>query len=220
MMRRRALGFIFCLVTVVGHAATKAHVVALGKWTAVSWRSEDPAAKPLILKIRPIYVDGRTKEFTVGAVHDVTEHTFVVQRIYRLNDSLPQENGPTQWRWQNGGWLLVDRISGKIQQITLPEFDPDSSAVNWFRDYAAYCGISDDGQKNLAVIVQLGHRKPLLRKAIGETSVLPHTCSPPLWERNPVRATFETGADQKVTFAVKSRAAEAIMEDDEDSGSE
>jgi hypothetical protein len=218
MIRIAPLGLIILLGTASG--ATKTHVIAFGKWTTISWRSDDGAAKPGTIKMRPLYLDGRPKEFTFGPAHDITERTFVVQRVYRLNDSLPQESGPTEWRWQIGGWLLVDRISGKVQQIVLPEFEPDSSNVSWFRDYAAYCGTSDDGPKVYAVIVQLGHRKPLLRKAIAETNANPQTCAAPLWERNPVRASFQLTSDQKLTFAVKNRAAEVITEDDEDTGSE
>jgi hypothetical protein len=43
------------------------------------------------LKIRPLLVDGQTKEFAAGSPHDVTDRTFVVQRVFRLNDSLPQD---------------------------------------------------------------------------------------------------------------------------------
>jgi hypothetical protein len=213
---------IACAVflSAAANAAPKAHIVALGKWSAISWRAEDGEGQVVTLKMRPLYVDGRTKEFTTGAAHDVTERTFVIQRIYRLNDSLPQESGPTQWRWQLGGWLLVDRVNGKVQQIVLTEFDPDSSAVNWFRDYAAYCGMSDDGQKVFAVIVQLGHRKPLLSKAVAEAEDSAHLCSAPMWERHPLRATFELKPEQKLTFAVKRRAVETITEDRDDNGSE
>jgi hypothetical protein len=138
----------------------------------------------------------------------------VVQRMYRLNDSLPQESGPTQWRWQRGGWLIVDRVSGKVQQIALPEFDADLSTVSWFRDYAAYCGTSDDGQKTYAMIVQLGRRKPLLKKALGEAGPGPVGCTLPSWQRNPVRVTFETKADRKLTFTVRSRAVDLAAEDE------
>ena len=196
-------------------AATKPHVVALGRWTSISLRNEDGESPATTVKIRPLYVDGRTKEFTIGAAHDVTERTFVVQRIYRLNDSLPQQIGPTQWQWQRGGWLLVDRVSGKLQQLALAEFDPEASAANWFRDYAAYCGISDDGQKLFAVIVQIGRRKPLLNKPIGDAH---DACAPPVWERQPVRVTFAHPPDQKVTFSVKSRAVDAIEPDDSEGG--
>jgi len=92
-------------------AAYKQHVAALGKWTSIKG-SQDDEGKPLDVKVRPLYVDARTKEFTVGPAHDVTERTFVVQRMFRLNDSLPQDPGPTHWRWERGGWLLVDRVSG------------------------------------------------------------------------------------------------------------
>src|SRR5205823_1297807 len=103
---------------------------------------------------------------------DVTERTFVVQRMFRLNDSLPQDSGPTHWRWDRGGWLLVDRVSGKVQPIPLSEFDPAVSSVNWFRDYAAYCGISDDAQKHFAMIIQLGKRKALLKKSLADNVTL------------------------------------------------
>lgn len=61
----------------------------------------------------------------------------MVQRVFRLNDSLRQETGAIHWFWQRGGWLLVDRSTGKVQTDLLPAFDPYSSDVNWFRDYAA-----------------------------------------------------------------------------------
>jgi hypothetical protein len=158
------------------NAASKTHTAALGRWTTILWRGQASASKPRDLKIRPLFVDGRNKEFTVGVIQDATERTFVTQRIYRINDSLPPENGPARGRWQLGGWLLVDRVSGKIQAITLPDFDPDSSALIWFRDYAAYYGTSDDGQKISAVIFQLGRRKPLLKKTIGQLRDSPQTC--------------------------------------------
>lgn len=198
-------------------AAPKPHVVGLGRWTSIPIRAEGSENQAAAIKVRPLYVDGHTKEFIMSTAHDVTERTFVVQRIYRVNDSLPQQSGPTQWQWQRGGWLLVDRVSGKIQQLALAEFDPDSSAVNWFRDYAAYCGISDDGQKVSAVIMQIGRRKPLLKKSISESNDS-ESCAPPVWERDPVRVTFGLTPDQKLTFSVKSRAVDAITQDESEGG--
>ena len=200
-------------------AASKPHVVSLGHWTPISIRSEE-GEKPLtVVKIRALYVDSRAKEFTLGSAHDVTERIFVVQRIYRMNNSLPQQAGPPQWEWQRGGWLLIDRISGKIQQLALAEFDPNSSAANWFRDYAAYCGISDDGQKMSAVIMQIGRRKPLLKKSLGSADDSQPVCAAPAWDRNPIRVTFTQAADRKLTFSVKSRAVDTITQD-ESEGSE
>jgi hypothetical protein len=135
-----------------------------------------------------------------------------------VNDSLPQQSGPSQWQWQRGGWLMIDRVSGKIQQLALAEFDPDSSAVNWFRDYSAYCGTSDDGQKLSAVIMQIGRRKPLLKKPIGSTNDSHPVCAAPVWERGPIRVTFAYAPDQKLTFSVKSRTVDAITPEESDGG--
>src|SRR5229473_2915625 len=98
-----------------GLAAPKQHTVVFGKWTTVKWMVGDDERTALDLKIRPLLVDGQSKEFTTGLPHDVTDHTFVVQRVFRLNDSLSQE--PARWRWERGGWLLVNRVTGKVQQI-------------------------------------------------------------------------------------------------------
>jgi hypothetical protein len=182
-MRSRTVSFVLVFLFVrLGLAAPRQHLVAFGKWTTVRVADEN---KDVItdLKIRLLYVDGITKEFTVGPAHDVTDRTFVVQRMYRLNDSLPQESGAPRWRWQGGGWLLVDRVSGKIQRLTLPELDPDSSSISWFRDYAAYC-----------------------------TDQLP-LCSAPTWQRAPVWVTFATKSDQAMTFNVKSTSVDLATED-------
>src|SRR5690348_11528964 len=128
---RKILIFIL-LMHLNAFGASKPHVVSLGRWTSISIRP-DEGEEPTTIKIRSLNVDGLIKEFTIGTAHELTERMFVVQRIYRVNDSLPQQTGPTQWQWQRGGWLLVDRRSGKIQQLALAEFDPDSSAANWFR---------------------------------------------------------------------------------------
>lgn len=202
----------------IASGASKPHVITLGHWMSISLRAERGDNGATSVKIRPLYVDGRTKEFTIGAAHDVTERIFVVQRIYRVNDSLPQQPGPAQWQWQRGGWLLIDRVSGKVQPLLLPEFDPDSSAVNWFRDYAAYLGVSDDGQQLFAMIMQIGRRKPLLKKSIAETNQSQSAYALPVWERNPVRVSFSSTPDQKLTFAVKSRAVDALPSDESEGG--
>jgi hypothetical protein len=215
----RCWNFSICILLLHfnAFATPRPRVISFGHWTSVSIRN-DEGEEPMIMKIRPLYVDGRSKEFTIGTAHDVTERTFVVQRIYRVNDSLSQQSGPVQWKWQRGGWLMIDRVSGKIQQLALAEFDPDSSEVNWFRDYAAYCGISDDGQKVFVVIMQIGRRKPLLKNSVGTANHSQSACAPPVWDRNPIRVTFAYAPDQKLTFSVKSRAVDAITADDSEGG--
>src|SRR5277367_3640605 len=101
-------------------AATKAHLITFGKWTTVQCFPNTGAEddKPLTLKIRPLLVDARVKEFTLGPAHDVTDRLFVVRRAFRVNDSLPQESAvPPHWQWQPGGWILVDRATGHISLI-------------------------------------------------------------------------------------------------------
>ena len=94
-----------------------------------------------------------------GAPHEITERLFVVRRAFRVNDTLPgDEAAAPGWVWQRGGWLLVDRLTGHISAIALPEFDPYYSVASWYRDYAAYCGVSDDGKKLFAIVFQVGRR--------------------------------------------------------------
>ena len=78
---------------------------------------DDEQQRPAELKLRALIIDGRTKEFVAGLPHEVTERTFVVQRVFRLNDSLPQESGKIRWQWRRGGWLLIDRLTGKCSQF-------------------------------------------------------------------------------------------------------
>jgi hypothetical protein len=216
LLFRIALCFLLAVVTAV--AASKPHVISFGKWTAVKCFTGFDQSRPDDVKIRPVYVDGRLKEFTLGIPHEVTESLFVVRRIVRVNDTLPQESASTpRWTWQRGGWLVVDRVSGHISQASLPEFDPDSSSASWYRDYAAYCGISDDGRKLYALVAQLGRRKLILKKPMGEISgeqTSDSECAPPTWQRTPTRVSFVSKADQKFTFALRSHTVEVVTDDD------
>jgi hypothetical protein len=220
-------GLLVCLLLLgrFGAAATKQHTVGFGKWTTVKWMVGQDEHTAIELKIRPLLVDGQVKDFATGPPHDVTDHTFVVQRVFRLNDSLPQEAGAARWRWERGGWLLVNCVTGKMQPIPLPEFDPYSSTAAWFRDYAAYCGVSDDGKKVSAIIVQLGRQKPLLKKAVGDASAeMPDSeCPAPAWQRAPSRVTFAPKGQTPFTFTVTTRAVDLVTEKDieeDDAGDE
>jgi hypothetical protein len=197
-------------------AATKPHVVLVGRWISVKM-SVDDESNVVDVKVRPLMVDGQIKEYVTGSIHDVTVRTFVAQRIYRLNDSLPQDASLT-WKWEPGGWIQVDRLTGKVHQIALQSFVPAFSFVSWFRDYAAYCGLSDDGQKVFALVSQIGRHKPLLKNLVGTGSPGSSgtVCGPPVWQRNPSRATFPTADNQKLTFSIKTRTADlTTLADDE-----
>ena len=207
-------------------AATKPHVNSFGKWTTVPWfpSASSTDDKPLTLKVRPLLLDAHIKEFTLGTAHDVTDRLFVVRRVFRVNDSLPQESTSTpHWQWQRGGWLLVDRTTGHISPINLPEFDAFYSAASWYRDYAAYCGVSDDGKKIYAIVAQLNRHKPVLKKPLDEkiaegemNAAAPDSaCPAPAWQRSPARVTFEPAASPKQTFVIRGHAVDLINESEE-----
>jgi len=209
------------LTTVAGAAATKVHVIAFGKWTSVQWvpglGADD---KALAIKIRPLIVDGRVKEYAAGAPHEVTERLFVVRRVFRVNDSLPEDFAP-RWQWQRGGWLLVDRLTGRVSAINLPEFDAYYSAASWYRDYVAYCGVADDGKKTYAIVAQLSRRKPALRKPLSNEGVTEDAapdsaCPAPLWQRSPARVSFEPAGSAKETFAIRGHVVDPVNDAEEE----
>jgi hypothetical protein len=216
--------FIFALALISLFAATalavaKPHAVTFGKWTTVKWLIGPEEDQPIDLKVRPLLVDGHIKEYTLDTPHDITERLFVVRRAFRVNDSLPDEKSPQHWRWERGGWLLVDRISTHISQINLPEFDSYSSVASWYRDYVAYCGVSDDGSKLYQIVTQLGRRKPVLRKVVASALSLEmpdSACSTPNWQRQPARVSFSLGGDDKSTYEVRGHAVNLIRDDDGD----
>jgi hypothetical protein len=204
------------------HAASKPHVVGFGKWQTVKWFADATATVPpaVQMKVRPLYVDAKVKETTVGAPHEVTDRIFVVRRAYRVNDSLPAEDGKApHWRWQLGGWLQVDRGTGRVSALNLPDFDAESSVAAWYRDYAAYCGVSDDGKKLFAWVAELGRRKPVLKKPLGDASVggPEANCGPSAWQRQPIRVTFDPTKYDDATFTVRGHSADLVPEEvDED----
>ena len=57
-------------------------------------------------------------------------------------------------------------MTGRISPINLPEFDALYSAESWFRDYVAYCGVSDDGKKVYAIVAQISRRKPVMKNPL------------------------------------------------------
>ncbi len=62
--------------------------------------------------------------------------------------------------------------------------------------------------------MQLGKRKPLLKKSLADAGVQSSLCPAPVWQRTPVRVTFQASADQKLTFSVKSRVVDLASEEE------
>ncbi len=207
----RIFSFVL-LIPGFAFAAPRQHTVAFGQWMAVKWFVGPAENKAQDMKIRGLYVDSKLREFTMGDAHDVTDRVFVVRRAYRVNDWLPDDpKSVPKWKWQRSGWLLVDRETGRVSTLNLPEFDPFYSAVSWYRDYAAYCGISSDAEKVYAVVEQIGRRKPLIRKEIGaahNSDVPDSECPTPKWQRQPARVTFEPIGSAPLTFEIHGSAVE------------
>ena len=214
-VRLLTLTLAFPLSQPLAHAAPalpKVHVVALGAVRKVPYTPPNAAPdKPdqpgdaLTLKVRPLTVDGHQKEWTTGDAHDVTDRSFTIRRAMRLNDALPNETA-ARWSWQPGPWLLVDRTTGHITALHLPDFDPEVSDAVWFRDYAAYCGIASTVKGGLFVIVaQLGARRPVVQKQIGPWPQSNHfipVCQPAQWQRLPMRVTLKPTGGEPTTYDV------------------
>ncbi len=220
MHARRKFVFIAFLFAILPAFTSKAsaeprkHTVVLGAARKVPYsRAGDPAgaaASEDTLKIRALLVDGVLKEWTTGDAHDVTDRSFVVRRVIRLNDALPtdtpDQKSPStgsRWVWQRGPWLLVDRVTGHVTALHLPDYDPGVSQVSWFRDYAAYCGLTPSGKSLYAVVAQVAVRKPVLAKKLSAYDAENHpdpACAPPDWQRQPLRIAFHPAGTDAVSY--------------------
>lgn len=200
------------------------------------------------LKVRALVVDGALKEWTTDDAHDVTDRSFVVRRAIKLNDSLPAEapatadkpvtsdnattgakpvassrpkpaRVPEHWVWQRGPWLLVDRVTGHVVALKLPDYDPGVSQVSWFRDYGAYCGVTASGKSLFAVVAQVEARKAVLAKKLSAFNPESHAepvCGPAEWQRDPLKVTFHPTGKDAIGFEVVPGSAVLV----EDAGDE
>jgi len=87
------------------------------------------------------------------------------------------------------------------------DFDSFYSEVSWYRDYAAYCGTTANGEKVDAIVMQIGVKKPLFRKDLGKAQGGDQSdsdCAAPQWERQPARVSFLPKAGDKLSVTVDS----------------
>jgi len=231
-MSKSAILSVLLLSATIGvgpfaHAAPrKPHFVVLGAVKRVPYsKAGDPSGAATgedALKVRALLVDGVLKEWTTGDAHDVTDRSFVVRRVIRLNDALPTDkpvpgDKASHWVWQRGPWLLVDRTTGRVTALRLPDYDPGVSQVSWFRDYAAYCGVTASGKSLYAVVAQVAARKPVLAKRLEAFDADNHSdpaCGEPDWQRQPLRITFHPAGKDAVSFDIVPGSAVLV----EDSG--
>lgn len=200
--------------------AKKPHYTALGAARTVPYSAEgDPAgAKPneTSLKIRPLVVNGVVKDWTTGEIHQVTDRSFTVRRAIRLNDALTTDK-TEHWVWQRGPWLLVDKSSGRITALRLPDYNPAVSDVVWFRDYAAYCGLNTSGKQLYAVVAQLAVRRPVLSQKLESWNAAAHptpACAAAVWQREPLQVSFSPTGGSAVSFNLAGSSAVLVEEDD------
>ena len=224
----------------ISAAPRKGHVVVLGATRKVPYsKIGDPAGAAQgenELKVRSLLLDGVLKEWTTGDAHDVTDRSFVVRRVIKLNDTLPSDKpGPSDkpsdkptagikpaparvanpWVWQRGPWLLVDRQTGHIVALKLPDYDPGVSQVVWFRDYGAYCGVTASGKSLYAMVAQVAARKPLLARKLSAFDSESHpepACSLAEWQREPLRVTFHPTGKETVSFDIVPGSAVLVEE--------
>jgi hypothetical protein len=201
-------------------AATKTHTVFVGAGKNVPYSViGDPAgALPgeKQLRVRPLLVDDKVKEWTTGESHAITDRSFVVRRVLRLNDALPGDK-TEHWIWQRGPWLMVDRVKGSITALHLPDYDPAVSNVTWFRDYAAYCGLTASGKQLYAVVAQIAARKPVLAKKISAWSPGENqspACGAAQWQREPLRVTFQPSGATAVSYDLVGLSAVLVEDGD------
>jgi hypothetical protein len=200
-------------------APPRTHAVTLGPvrlvpYTPAYTGQENKREETTTLKIRALFVDTRQREWTLGDPHDVTDRSFTIRRALHINDRLPTESAD-RWVWQPGPWLLVDRATGRVSALHLPDFDPVVSDVVWFRDFAAFCGTAQTAKGGLfAQVAQIGVRRPIVHKQIGPWPQPNRTfpvCKPAVWERQPMRVTLQPIGGEPSTFSVVGSAA--IVED-------
>lgn len=208
---------LLCAVCTFAYGAPpKIHSVSLGSARKSSYTPPNASA-PVAISLRPLFVDGRQKEWTTGEAHDITDRSFVIRRVLKLNDALPEEK--PRWSWQPGPWLLVDRSTGHITALHLPDFDPVVSQAVWYRDYAAYCGISTTTRGGLFFMVaQLSNRRPVVSKKLGPQPAQPlaqQPCGAATWQRDPLRVSVTPAGAEAMTFNVQGTAS-SIVEDGDD----
>ncbi len=199
----------------------RTHAVSLGPvrrvpFVAADVAKEDKTDEAETLRVRALYVDTRQKDWTTGEMHEVTDRSFTVQRVLHVNDTLPDERG-ARWVWQPGPWMLVDRITGRVTALHLPDFDAGVSDVSWYRDYAAYCGVHTAAKAGglSAVVWQIGARRAAVDKVIGkwpQTERARPVCVPAKWQREPMRVTVQASGAAPISFDVIGSST-ALVED-------
>jgi len=93
------------------------------------------------------------------------------------------------------------------------------SPATWYRDYAASCGVSGEGKKSCALVAQRNRqasRKKALTAAIADDAAPDPACPAPVWQRSPMRVSFEPHGEPKQTLAIRGHMAGIISEEEDE----
>ncbi len=168
-MRKLPLPLVVLALCSAALSASKPHVITLGKPMPVKLYAGAEEQQSIPIDVRPLHVDTKLKEYTTGTPHDVTDRLFVVRRAFRINDTLPEDPPKAaKWLWQRGGWLLVNRCTGRISSIKLPDFDASllrGKLVPRLRGLLRHLR-PGTGRAN-ALVAQISMRKPIYNKELG-----------------------------------------------------
>jgi hypothetical protein len=108
-------------------------------------------------------------------------------------------------------------VKGTVTALHLPDYEPTVSSVIWFRDYAAYCGLTASGKQLYAVVAQVAARKPVLAKKLSAWSPgenQPPACAAAVWQREPLRVTFQPTGAATVSYSLVGLSAVLVEDGD------
>ena len=112
---------------------------------------------------------------------------------------------------------MIDRVKGSVTALHMPDYDPAVSNVVWFRDYAAYCGLTASGKQLYAVVAQIAARKPVMAKKLSPWSPgenQPPACAAAVWQREPLRVTFQPSGATAVSYDLVGLSAVLVEDGD------
>jgi hypothetical protein len=108
-------------------------------------------------------------------------------------------------------------VKGSVTALHLPDFEPAISDVIWYRDFAAYCGLTASRKQLYGVVSQIAVRKPILAKKLspwapGENR--PPACGTAEWQREPLRVTFQPVGAAPVSYDLAGPSAVLVEDGD------
>lgn len=126
------------------------------------------------LKIRPLVIDGNIKEWTTGrsprcdrpqlrgAARDAAQrHAPRRGPARKVRPCAKRPLGMAARSVAAGGPGYRPHWRPEAS-----DYNPGVSQVTWFRDYAAYCGLTSSGKNLYALVAQIAARKPVLAKKL------------------------------------------------------